>query len=195
MLKVGITGGIGSGKTLVCSVFQCLGIPIYSSDAAAKIILDTDPTVKKALSGLFGMEVYTETGSLNRKALADIVFRQPESLVKLNQIVHPLVRTHFLNWVEKNNKAPYVIKEAAILIESGAHKDVDVIVAVYAPEKKRIERAVQRDGISAEAVLSRIKRQMPEQEKLELSDYILYNDDRQMLLPQVLKMHNFFCHI
>lgn len=191
MLKIGLTGGIGSGKTTVCELFIILGIPVFYSDEASKNILNNNSEVKKELTGMFGAEVYDASGSINRKALASIVFAKPEALVKLNHIVHPLVRTAFLDWV-KAQSAPYVIKEAAILIESGAYKDVDAIVSVYAPDSTRIKRVMARDGVLKEAVELRMKRQMAENEKLKFSDYILYNDDLQLLLPQVLKLHASF---
>ena len=191
MVKVGLTGGIGSGKTTVCELFMSLGIPVFFSDEASKSILNNNTEVKKELKALFGPAIYNNSGVLDRKILAGIVFARPEALYKLNHIVHPLVRTAFLDWVEKQ-KSPYIIKEAAILIESGAYKDVDAIVSVYAPEFLRIQRVMERDDVHKEAVEARMKRQMPENEKLNCSDYILYNDDVQLLLPQVLKLHKTF---
>jgi dephospho-CoA kinase len=192
MLKIGLTGGIGSGKTTICKVFQCLGIPVYSSDSESKKILDTDPDAKFELQKLFGKEVYHEEGYLNRKKLAQLVFGNPEALLKLNRLVHPLVRNHFLAWVKENKKAPYIIKEAAILIESGAYKDVDAILFVSSPEEKRITRVMERDQLDREAIEARIKQQLPEEEKMEMCDYVIYNDDLQMVIPQVIKLDQLF---
>jgi dephospho-CoA kinase len=194
MLKIGLTGGIGSGKSTVCTLFMTLGIPVFFSDEVAKTILNNNLQVKDELQELFGASIYDSYGMLNRKMLGAIVFAKPEALSKLNHIVHPLVRTAFLNWVEIQ-KSPYIIKEAAILIESGAYRDVDAIVSVYAPEPTRIRRVMAREGVALEAVEARIKRQMPEKEKLKHSDYILYNDGVQLLLPQVLKLHSSFLHL
>lgn len=192
MLKIGLTGGIGSGKSLICKVFKCLGVPVYSSDTEAKNLLDEDASVKDRLIKIFGEEMYDANGRLNRKMLADKVFNDANALEALNAVVHPAVRAHFLSWTEQHQEAPYIVKEAAILIESGAHKDVDEIVTVYAPEDIRIDRVMKRDHISKEAVVVRIKKQMNEEEKLKLADYVIYNDDQQLVLPQVVKLHNLF---
>ncbi len=195
MLKVGLTGGIGSGKTLVCEVFKTLGIPVYSSDTEARNILNDDPLVKTQLISAFGSDVYSQDGILNRHRVSEIVFNNTEQLNKLNSIVHPAVRNHFLLWLAKNKTAPYIIKEAAILIESGAHRDVDVIVTVFAPLELRISRVMERDKISREAVMGRITRQMDEEQKVALSDYVIYNNDRSLMLPQILQLHkNFLPH-
>ena len=191
MLKIGLTGGIGSGKTTVCELFKVLGIPVFLSDEASKNILNNNFAVREELTKLFGAAIYNAEGMLDRKVLAGIVFAQPEALSKLNHIVHPLVRNAFLDWAAQQ-KSPYIIKEAAILIESGAYKDVDAIVSVYTPETIRIRRVMERDGVPRSAVEARMERQMPEIEKLNCSDYILYNDDVQLLLPQVVKLHAFF---
>ncbi len=192
MLKIGITGGIGSGKSLICDIFKTLGVPVYSSDIEAKNILDEDPSMNSELKKIFGEEIYDQKGHLNRKIVAEKVFNDPDALQALNSIVHPIVRNHFLIWVEKNKEAPYIIKEAAILIESGAHKDVDAIVTVFTPEELRIERVMKRDKVSRESVQARINKQMKENEKVELSDYVIYNDDKQLVLPQIIKLHTLF---
>lgn len=191
MIKVGLTGGIGSGKTTVSRVFQTLGIPVYYSDTEAKNLLNDNPDVVDKIKDIFGQDVY-ESGVLNRKKLAKIVFGTPEMLDQLNMIVHPAVREHFLEWCEERKDYKYIVKEAAIMFESGAYRDMDVIVAVHAPKNLRIKRVKERDNLSEAEVESRIKHQLEEKTLLELSDYVLYNDDQHLLIPQILQFHNWF---
>ena len=187
MIKVGITGGIGSGKSIICEVFKQLKVPVYNADVEAKNIINTDIAVQKRIKEKFGPSVFSDN-ELNRKKLAEIVFNDSSALTKLNNIVHPVVNLHFQNWL-KQQESPYILKEAAILFESGTYKNMDYIITVDAPEKLRIERVMKRDGISEAEVKKRMKHQISEEEKIKLSDFIIYNDDRQLVLPQVLDLH------
>lgn len=194
MLKIGITGGIGSGKTLATEVFSKLGVPVYRSDEESKLLLNTDHSLKKRLIALFGELIYTTSGLLDRKVLADIVFSNAAALDQLNAVVHPAVREHFLNWLHVQTSL-YVLKEAAILFESKANIDCNKVIMVYCPLALRIERAMKRDGVNREAVLSRLEKQMPDEEKVKLCDYVLYNDGVRPLLPQIIALHKELLHL
>jgi dephospho-CoA kinase len=191
MKKVGVTGGIGSGKTVVCEIFRTLGAKVYNADIRAKQILNTNALVKKQISEAFGDIIYAN-GIVERKLLADRVFNNPEQLAILNSIVHPAVACDFENFAESYRSEAYIIKEAAILFESGTYKQMDSIVLVYAPLDVRIKRILERDGISREAVLARMKNQMDDTEKIKLSNHIIYNDDELSLIKQVIELHNIF---
>ena len=190
MLKVGITGGIGCGKTTVCRVFELLGVPVYKADDEAKNILDSDADVKKNILKAFGNDVFTETGIINRKKLASLVFNDKVKLEELNSIVHPAVRDHFANWLKKYPTQKYILKEAAILFESGAYKLVDKVIAVIAPEELKINRAMQRDKIAREQVIQRMSNQMKDEEIIKRSQFIIHNDEQQLLIPQIISLHN-----
>jgi dephospho-CoA kinase len=187
MLKIGLTGGIGSGKTTVANIFEVLGIPVYYADDAAKKLMDEDENVKTAITSNFSEEAYRE-GRLNRKYISDIVFKNSNKLALLNSIVHPATIKDAGDWMQ-NQKAPYVIKEAALLFESGSNKKLDYIVGVKAPLDLRILRAVERDNVSREEILSRMNKQMNEEKKLSLCDFIIINDEQQLVIPQVLELH------
>ena len=186
---MGLTGGIGSGKTLVCSILEKLGIPVYYADSAARRLMNSDEELSKNIVGIFGDEVYNGA-SLNRDLLARKVFGNQEMLEKLNAMVHPAVRKDYSGWVESQKGAPYVVEEAAILFESGADTLLDGSVLVYAPEALRIQRVMKRDGVDEESVRSRMMHQMDEDKKKERADHIIYNDEKEMLLPQVIALHN-----
>lgn len=188
-LKVGITGGIGSGKTLVCNVFALLGVPVYFADEQAKYILQNDTDVISAVKHLLGNKSYTSEGLLNRKYIASIVFADTELLKKYNAIIHPAVFDHAHRWMQAHAHYAYILKEAALLFESGSYRELDKIICVTAPEKLRMERVMQRDNISAEEVVQRMQNQWPEEQKISRSDYIIYNDGSQMLIPQVMEIH------
>ncbi len=181
MLKGGLTGGIGSGKSLAAEIFRQLGIPVYNADEEASRIREKDKTVKEKIQAAFG--------TLDRKALAGIVFSDPSKLKELNTIIHPAVKKHFEDWVLKQQGKPYVLKEAAILFESGSDEGLDFVIALTAPEELRIERVMKRDGMSREEVQARMKNQLPEEERNKRSGHILNNNEEQLLLPQVLKLH------
>jgi dephospho-CoA kinase len=190
MLKIGITGGIGSGKSTVCMVFEVLGIPVFSADDAAKQLMITDKMLMQNISALFGEDAYIN-GDLNRKLISEKVFNNRTLLDQLNAIVHPVTFAAFDSWLLKQH-SPYIIKEAAILFESGAHLRNDLNILVYANEETRIRRVMQRDHFSREQVLARMKNQMSEEEKKELSDFVIYNEDDSMIIPQVLDLHQQF---
>lgn len=189
MIKVGITGGIGSGKTIVCQVFELFGVPVYYSDEESKKLLDADAEVKKQIISTFGNAVINEQGNVDRKKLAAIVFADKSKLQLLNGIMHPAVAKHFDEWVKNNSEHKYILKEAAILFESGANKLVDKIITVTAPEELKIKRAMKRDNITEEQVKQRMKNQWTDAEKMKLSDFVIYNDETQLLIPQILAIH------
>lgn len=187
MVKVGITGGIGSGKSVVCKIFQCLGVPVYHADKAGRHLLDNDEAVKAQVTGLFGDSVLTN-GALDRQKIATIVFRDKEKLAQLNSIIHPAVRKDFEKWVSAQTSS-LTVEEAAILFESGAYKNLDVLITVTAPEVLRIQRVMQRDGASKEEVLKRMANQWSEEEKAAKSHYVIKNDGTTMLIPQVMDIY------
>ena len=184
MKKIGLTGGIGVGKTYVSKIFKQMGIPIFNADEQAKKCMVEDANLKAAVQLAFGENMYLK-GVLQKDALAKIVFNNTEALTKLNALVHPIVKQKFEDWCIMQS-ASMVIKEAAILFESDAHVGLDAVVCVSAPEKLRIARVQKRDGNSVEQIESRMSRQMPQAEKEELADFLIINDQVQLLLPQVL---------
>jgi dephospho-CoA kinase len=184
MLKVGVTGGIGSGKSMVCEVFRHLGVPVYNSDLEARNIVDTNETVREAIKATFGDHLY-RSNELDRKALGGIVFNNQEKLATLNEIVHPVVGQHFQMWME-SQAADIIIKEAAILIETGIYKELDYTILVTAPTELRIARVMKRDQVSREEVEERISKQWTDEQKTEYVAAVITNDNITMLLPQVL---------
>lgn len=188
MLRVGITGGIGSGKSLVCSVLEILGVPVYYADQEAKRLMNTDQALQKSIKVLLGEQAFRD-GELNRKMVGEKVFGNPELLRKLNHLVHPVVGDDFQTWSRKWNKHPYVVEEAAVLFESGADRRLDMSVLVYAPTELRIKRAMVRDGATRTEVEQRMKQQMGEDEKKRLADRIILNDEMSLLLPQIVELH------
>lgn len=189
-LKIGITGGIGSGKTTVAKIFEVLGIPIFYADDAAKKVMNTDKGLKEKIIFHFGEESYNSAG-LNRSHLSEIVFNDPEKLALLNSIVHPVTIADADKWMQQQT-TPYIIKEAALMFESDAYKHVDYVIGVSAPEALRMQRSMERDNITAEAVKARMSKQMDEAEKMSRCDFIIHNDEEQLLIPQVLKLHEQF---
>ena len=189
MYRVGVTGGIGSGKTLVCSVLKKLGAAVYHADDQARRLMNSDTVLKSGIVALFGKEAYRDE-CLDRAYLANLVFGNSELLSQLNELVHPVVRQDFDRWAQKQRGSLYVVEEAAILFESGASQEMDLSVLVTAPEEVRISRVMERDGVSREKVISRMKNQMEESEKMKLAGYLIYNDGEKMLLPQVVELHN-----
>lgn len=189
MLKIGLTGGIGSGKTTVSDIFKQLGVAVYYADLQARILSDTDPEIKNKLSTLFGREIYGRYG-LDKKRLADIIFKQKNMLTKVNSIIHPKVNEDFNRWLSEYAERKYIIHEAAILFESGMSNQFDRIITVTAPEKIRINRIIDRDGMSRSKVLKIIANQLPEDFKAQNSDFIIVNDNKTLILPQILKIHD-----
>lgn len=188
MLKIGITGGIGSGKTTVCKIFELLGIPVYYADAAAKDIMTRDPELAAQIRQHFGEAAYDTAGTLNRKFIADIVFNDKNKLLLLNSLVHPATIRDSNQWAERQ-QAPYVLKEAALMFESESFHYLDKVIGVYAPQPLRVHRVMKRDNISRNEVLARIHKQMDETIKMRLCDYVIHNDEQQMVIPQVLALH------
>lgn len=187
MLRIGVTGGIGSGKTTVTRIFQSLGIPVYSSDIEAKRLMREDPEIRRQIMEQFGTESYV--GDLpNTSHLASIVFKDPAALEKLNRIIHPATRADARNWME-SQLGPYVIKESALLFETGAAEGLDRIIGVYAPRSLRIQRVMQREPIDRESVIARMNHQLDEEMKRKLCDEVIINDEQQPLLDQVLALH------
>lgn len=189
MLKIGITGGIGSGKSTVCRIFASLGIPVYNADQRAKWLMAHDPALIESIKKQFGPEAYYENGQLNRHHLGDIIFAEPEKRAQLNALVHPAVWADGDRWNEEHRSAPYTLKEAALIFESGGDRFLDKIIVVTAPEDLRITRVVRRDGVERAAVKARMAAQMPEAEKAERADFLIINDGKHLLIPQVLEIH------
>lgn len=190
-LKIGITGGIGVGKSVVTRIFKVLGIPTYDADKEAKDIMVKNDAVRNSLISTFGSETYFEDGSLNREWLSSRVFSNSEELKKLNAIVHPAVIKDGEDWAAAQTSL-YSVKEAALLFESGSYKSLDYNILVSSPLEVRIERVMERDRVDREEVLRRIGKQMPEKEKEELCDFIIYNDDEHSLIEQVMDLHQRF---
>jgi len=196
MLRIGLTGGIGSGKTTVAKIFQVLGIPVYYADDVAKKLMNTDASLKEAIIKHFGAQAY-RNGELDRKYMASVVFNDTAKLKLLNSLTHPATIRDAEEWMRQlaesgGQNAPYIIKEAALLFESGANKSVDKVIGVYAPRPLRIKRVMKRDGVTEEEVIKRISRQMDEEEKMKCCDYVITNNEEQLLLPQVMELHNKF---
>ncbi|GAA4469339.1 dephospho-CoA kinase [Nemorincola caseinilytica] len=187
-LRVGITGGIGSGKSIVCRVFATLGIPVLSADDTSRHLLDHDITVKQAIMQALGTDTYIN-GCPDREKIAAIVYRDPQKLQQLNAIVHPATIRYADEWLQRHSTL-YVIKEAAIFFESGTHTGMDVMVGISAPRELRIQRAMQRGGTTREKIESIMARQMDEDEKMRRCDHVIINDDATAILPQVLHLHH-----
>lgn len=192
-LQVGVTGGIGSGKSLVCSIFKCLGVPIYDADSRAKALMTTDGILIGQIRAEFGDLAYTPDGKLDRAYLSRQTFGQPEALKRLNSLVHPRVAEDYRKWVSENSGAAYLIREAALLYEAGAWTTVDKMVVVSAPEDIRVKRVTLRDPQrSSEQIRAIIQSQWPEEEKIKRADFVIHNDDQHMVIPQVLALHRQF---
>jgi len=187
MLKVGVTGGIGSGKSVVCRVFTTLGIPVFNADDAARHLMQTDETLKQAIMAALGADSY-HNGVPNRERIAAIVYADSTKLATLNSLVHPATIQYAADWIASQT-APYIIKEAAIFFESGSYKEMDVMIGVSAPAHTRINRVMQRSHHSEEKVKSIMAQQMDDAEKMSRCDYVIVNDDVQAILPQVLRLH------
>jgi dephospho-CoA kinase len=191
-LQIGITGGIGSGKSLVCRIFQCLGVPVYDADSRAKVLMTTDGILINQIKKEFGNLAYNTDGTLNRKHIGEIAFGNPGKLKSLDALVHPRVADDYAVWTDTQSH-PYVIKEAALLFEAGSYRSLDKIVVVSAPEELRIKRVVERDPHRTEQTLREIiKNQMPESEKTSKADFVVMNDETRLVVPQVLELHSRF---
>ncbi len=193
MLRIGLTGGIGSGKSTVAKIFETLGIPVYYADDASKRLMNENEELKAAIQKNFGNETYTD-GKLNRKHLSALVFNNPEKLGLLNSIVHPATIKDAEEWMQQQT-TPYAIKEAALIFESGSQEHLDKVIGVYAPAAIRINRVMQRDNTTREEVTSRMNKQINEEIKMGLCDYVVTNDEQELLIPQVLKLDAAFRQI
>jgi dephospho-CoA kinase len=187
MIKVGITGGIGSGKSTVCRVFSVMGIPVFDADSVAKQSMNTNPEIRDQLIHIFGTAVYLPDQTIDRKFLAEIVFNNSSLLAQLNAIVHPDVRKSFDEWCQ-NQQSPYVLHEAAILFESGFYKLMDKTIAVVANEDERIQRVMKRDKITLELVKQRIHNQLSDAERIKLADFVINNNENELITPQIVEI-------
>lgn len=188
-LSIGITGGIGSGKSTVCNIFKLLGVPVFEADLTGKILINSNAEIRKGMIQLFGKNIYNSDNKIDRKTLANLIFNDDLLMEKVNQLVHPVVRNEFINWQKKQNSV-YAIHEAAILFESGFYKMMDYTILVSAPEEMKIERVTGRDNILPEMVRSRMLKQWTDEEKRKLASIELVNDNKNLLIPQILELDN-----
>ena len=193
VLKIGITGGIGSGKTTVAKIFELLNVPVYYADATSKSLYETDKELMQNIKDHFGETIYTGN-QLNRSMMAAIVFNDPHKLELLNSLVHPPTLRHADAWMQQQT-APYIIKEAALLFESGSAGGLDYIIGVHTPQAMRLKRVMDRDGVSREEVLKRMNRQIDENIKMKLCDFLIENNEQQLVIPQVLHLHQHFLEL
>lgn len=194
-LQIGITGGIGSGKSLVCRIFHALGVPVYDADSRAKAVMINDGILVSHIKKEFGVLSYRDDGSLDREYLAKEVFNNTERLKILNNLVHPRVVKDFEQWVSEQ-KSDYILKEAALLFETKSYTALDKVIVVFAPEQLRIKRVLNRDTQRTEQQIKEIiHNQIPEDEKLQKADFVIMNDETQLIIPQVLELHRFILGI
>lgn len=187
MKKIGLTGGIGSGKTTVARVFEVLGVPVFYSDVEAKRCMQEDLSLVADLKSVFGEHIYEE-GQLQKEVLAKLIFQDSQALKKINALVHPAVQRRFEQWCAQQH-SPYVLKEAAILFEAAADKGLDAVICVTAPDEIRLERVIRRDGSTAQEVKDRMAKQWSQAEKVNRSSYHIVNDGVQAVLPQIMRIH------
>lgn len=190
MYKVGLTGGIGSGKSTVARVFGVLGIPVFNADEESKRLLRDDDAVKSAVIAAFGNAIYVN-GELDRAALASVVFQDAEALAKLNAIAHPAVRKQLGRWIDEQ-RSPYVLVEAALMVDTGWYRSMDQLAVVSAPEAERVKRVMARDGMTEEQVMARVRNQVGEEQRLAVADHVIQNDGTVLVIPQVLALHELF---
>jgi len=185
MIKVGITGGIGSGKSTACKVFRTLGIPVFEADNVARQLINSDSEIRIQLIKLFGSAVYLPDETIDRKLLASIVFNNSSLLAQLNAVVHPVVKNAFDEWCKKQ-EAPYILHEAAILFESGFYKMMDKTITVVTNEEERIQRVTKRDGTTPEMVKQRIQNQWTDKQRMNLADFVINNNENELIIPQII---------
>jgi dephospho-CoA kinase len=191
-LQIGITGGIGSGKSLICKIFQTLGAPVYDADSRAKNLMTTDGILIEQIQKEFGNLAYYSDGALNRKHIGEQAFKDPKKLEKLNGLIHPRVAIDYARWMKEQTK-PYVLKEAALLFEAGSYRELDKIIVVTAPEELKVKRVLKRDaGRTEEGIRDIMKNQMPELDKIQKADFLIVNDENTLVIPQVLELHQRF---
>ncbi len=188
MIKVGVTGGIGSGKSIICKVFASLGAPVYNADAAARMLTDTNIDIKSKLTALLGKNIYNDNG-LNRTLMSSIIFRDKKMLEAVNFIIHPYVIQDFMHWAELHKKKDYVIQETAILFESGIDKLIDKCITVTAPTDIKFKRLLLRSGMTEERIRNIMANQWPDEKIIQLSDFVINNDEKSLILPQILFIH------
>ena len=191
MLKVAITGNIGSGKTTICKVFEILGVPVFYADLQARECLD-EKEIKEAIFEEFGATVFDKNNDVVRKLLAELVFRNKKKLESLNQIIHPRVNDKYAKWMAQLPPTPYCIKEAAIVFETATQSKYDYTIMVFAPDEMLIERTMKRDGQTIAEVKARLANQMSQKEKINLADFVINNDNETLVIPQIIKLHNDF---
>jgi dephospho-CoA kinase len=187
MLRIGLTGGIGSGKSTVAKIFEVLDIPVYYADDVTRKLMNEDEAIIKNIKEHFGELSYID-GKLNRAHIASIVFSDKAKLATLNAITHPPTIQHAAEWMQQQT-TPYVIKEAALIFESGSYKDLDYVIGVFSPKQLRINRVMERDGVSSNEVVKRMNQQMDEDEKMQRCDFVITNDEQQLVVPQVMELH------
>jgi dephospho-CoA kinase len=193
MLRIGLTGGIGSGKSTVARIFEVLGIPVYYADKETRRLMNEDKALIKEIEKHFGPGSYTTEG-LNRSYISSIVFNDPSKLALLNSLTHPITIQHASKWMEKQTTS-YVLKEAALIFESGSNKGLDYVVGVFAPKELRIKRVMERDNVPREEILKKMEQQMNEDEKMKLCDFVITNDEQQLMIPQVISLHEKFLQL
>ncbi|MGN7887164.1 dephospho-CoA kinase [Dyadobacter sp. 22481] len=191
-LLIGVTGGIGSGKSMVCKLFECLDIPVYYADSRAKWLTNNDPEIREKVVALLGNEAYDREGLYNTRFVASSVFKNEPLLKALNAIIHPVVLRDTKEWAGQRTGAPYVVKEAAIMTKAGQANAVDYVVVVEAPVELRVQRILQRDNRTEQEIRAIIERQVSDESRREIADYIVNNDDASELIPQVLHLHDTF---
>ena len=184
MIRIGITGGMGSGKSVVCELFRLHGVPIFDADKEAKLLNDTSPRIKEELTRHFGSDLYKE-GKLDRQKLATLIFHDKQNLALVNSIIHPVLADQFIKWSKERDSYPFVVIDAAVLFEAGFEQHVDKVITIYAPEAERIERVTRRDGIRKSQVMARMQHQIPEEEKAKRADHVIDNDGQHSLIQQV----------
>jgi dephospho-CoA kinase len=194
VLKIGLTGSIGSGKSTVAKVFALLGVPVYFSDIEAKKILD-QPEITKIITDKLGDDLLSDNGKIDRNDLAKIVFNNTELLQWLNSVIHPRVRKHFFEWVSNNETSPYIIQESAIMLETGFSKYFDKVVVITCPVEERINRVLSRDKMTREQILDRMENQWPEELKVKKADLVINNDDHTLAIPQIVELHQYFLQL
>ena len=189
MLRVGITGGIGSGKTTVCKIFESMGIPVYYADKRAKYLMSYNWELKLKIKSILGKDAYHRNGRLNRQYVASKIFNDPKLLNKVNSLVHPAVHEDAMAWFKSLRGIPYALYEAALLVENGSFRNLDNLIVVSAPKELRIKRVVKRDKTSKEEVIKRINNQLPESKKIEVADHVIINDETHSIIESVVKVH------
>jgi dephospho-CoA kinase len=193
MKKIGITGGIGSGKTTVCKIFESLDIPVYYADKEAKKIMASNLSVKKQIKALIGEDAFFKNGKPDRSYIASKIFTDKELLAEINEIIHPAVQLdadRWFEWMKNENKSRYCLKEAALLVETGSYKSLNALIVVTCPEDIRIQRVMKRDNLKFEDVMRKVRNQMPEEDKVNLADFVIVNDGKTSLIPQVWAIHH-----